>query len=168
MMGAVNPYKPYKVLDVCRHVINYSNDAEYNISNLKLQKILYFIQAEFLVDFGIPCFMEHMEAWNFGPVVPVAYREYKCFGANPIPRISKFVEYKPHCIIYTQFIDNIITDEHKSIIDDILDYFADYSASELVDITHKQEPWIDAYHSNNRIIDNNAIEGFFRRYASRT
>ena len=35
----------YNVLDVCRHVINYSNEKDYGISNLKLQKILYFIQA---------------------------------------------------------------------------------------------------------------------------
>lgn len=38
----------YKVLDVCRHVINYSNEHDYGISNLKLQKVLYFIQAYFL------------------------------------------------------------------------------------------------------------------------
>ena len=39
----------YKVLDVCKYVIDYSNEKEYGISNLKLQKILYFIQAYFLI-----------------------------------------------------------------------------------------------------------------------
>ena len=39
----------YRVLDVCRHVINYSNKHDYGISNLKLQKVLYFIQAYFLI-----------------------------------------------------------------------------------------------------------------------
>ena len=38
-------YMGYDVLEVCRHVINYSNEKEYGISNLKLQKVLYFIQA---------------------------------------------------------------------------------------------------------------------------
>ena len=38
----------YKVLDVCKYVIDYSNEKEYGISNLKLQKILYFIQTGFL------------------------------------------------------------------------------------------------------------------------
>lgn len=37
----------YKVLDVCRHVINYSNEHDYGISNLKLQKVLYFISGLF-------------------------------------------------------------------------------------------------------------------------
>ena len=40
----------YDVLEVCRHVINYSNEQEYGISNLKLQKVLYLIQAYFLID----------------------------------------------------------------------------------------------------------------------
>lgn len=39
----------YKVLDICRHIINYSNEKDYGISNLKLQKVLYFVQAYFLI-----------------------------------------------------------------------------------------------------------------------
>lgn len=34
----------YDVLEICRHVINYSNEKDYGISNLKLQKVLYLIQ----------------------------------------------------------------------------------------------------------------------------
>ena len=48
------------VLDVCRYIINYSNKKDYVISNLKLQKILYFTQAFFLMnkENGEPCFTE--------------------------------------------------------------------------------------------------------------
>lgn len=53
-------------LDVARYVINYSNEKEYGISNLKLQKVLYFIQACYLIsdlEQG-PCFSERIEAWD--------------------------------------------------------------------------------------------------------
>ena len=30
----------YDLLGVCRLIVNYSNEKEYNISNLKLQKLL--------------------------------------------------------------------------------------------------------------------------------
>ena len=30
----------YHVIDVCRHMINYSNEKECGVSNLKLQKLL--------------------------------------------------------------------------------------------------------------------------------
>ena len=64
----------YKVLDICRHIINYSDEKGYGISNLKLQKVLYFIQAYFVcfTEKKEPCFEENIEAWEFGPVVPVA------------------------------------------------------------------------------------------------
>lgn len=40
----------YNVLDISRYIINYSNDCNYIISNLKLQKLLYFIQVYFLIE----------------------------------------------------------------------------------------------------------------------
>lgn len=160
----------YRVLEVCRHVINYSNENDISISNLKLQKLLYFIQAEFLLDYSFPCFIEDIEAWNLGPVVREAYREYKRYGANPIPKIIKIAEYNSHshnCIIYTPFKDDKITDEHKGVIDNLIDYFADYTASELIDITHAQRPWINAYNSDNRIITIYAIEEYFNEIVKR-
>lgn len=83
----------YDVLEVCRHVINYSNEKEYGISNLKLQKVLYFIQAYFLIDKtkNAPCFDDKIEAWNFGPVVPAAYHEYKQYGSGDIPTIESYI-----------------------------------------------------------------------------
>jgi len=61
----------------------------HSVSNLKLQKILYFIQAEFLVVKGIPCFEEEIIAWGFGPVVLEVYHEYKVYGAAGIPVFFK-------------------------------------------------------------------------------
>lgn len=93
-------FVPYDVLDISRYIINYSNDKDYGVSNLKLQKILYFVQAYFLIN--IPdshvCFKERIEAWNFGPVVPKAYREYKQYGSTNIPTILSFIEFGNHDI----------------------------------------------------------------------
>lgn len=70
----------YSVLDVARYVVARSNRAG-TISNLKLQKVLYFIQAEFLVVQDAPCFAEQIEAWDFGPVVPVVYYRYRTMAS---------------------------------------------------------------------------------------
>lgn len=40
----------YSVLDVSRHIINYSEEKDYGVSNLKLQKLLYFVQAYFMLE----------------------------------------------------------------------------------------------------------------------
>ena len=82
----------YDAVSIARFVINYSNKQEYGISNLKLQKIMYFIQAYFLITQDKPCFSDDIEAWDFGPVVPAAYHEFKQFGSGNIPYFLVVVE----------------------------------------------------------------------------
>ena len=144
----------YKVLDVCKYVIDYSNEKEYGISNLKLQKILYFIQAYFLIKQPSRCcFEDKIEAWDFGPVVPKAYRKYKQFGSSDIPTIIDFEKSDSN---------DCITGDDKNLIKTVIDKFADYSATDLVGLTHKQSPWIDAYIPHmNREITPEAIKEYF-------
>lgn len=148
----------YNVLDVCRHVINYNNEHDYGISNLKLQKVLYFIQAYFLIQKKdhTPCFNEKIIAWNFGPIVPEAYCEYRQYGSGDIPTIKSYVMFNKNNIWNSKrikFEDTIITDRDKILIDRVIDKFADYSATDLVSLTHRQLPWINAYvpYQNNEI-----------------
>lgn len=144
----------YKVLDVCKYVIDYSNEKEYGISNLKLQKILYFIQAYFLIKQPSRCcFDDKIEAWDFGPVVPKAYRKYKQFGSSDIPIIIDFEKSNSN---------DCITGDDKNLIKTVIDKFADYSATDLVGLTRKQSPWIDAYIPHmNREITPEAIKEYF-------
>lgn len=64
------------------------------ISNLQLQKILYYIQREFLKR-NREAFVEEIQAWQFGPVVPNVYRQYCAFGSRSInmPYFSKIEGY---------------------------------------------------------------------------
>ena len=61
-----------------------------------------------------------------------------------------------------EFEDTIIADEDKVLIDKVIDKFADYSATDLVSLTHRQSPWIDAYvpYQYNEITIN-AIKEYF-------
>ena len=148
----------YDVLEVCRHVINYSNEQDYGISNLKLQKVLYLIQAFFLIDKteNASCFDDKIEAWDFGPVIPCAYNEYKQYANGDIPTIESYYLFDTDNIWNTKRVkynDDVITDEDKNRINKVVDKFSGYSATDLVAITHRQSPWMDAYapYRNNEI-----------------
>lgn len=157
----------YDVLEVSRHVINYSNKKGYGISNLKLQKILYFIQAYFLsyTNSHDPCFIEKIEAWDFGPVIPRAYCEYKQYGSGNIPPVSWYRQFDSDSLWSVRQItyhDDCISTKDKKLIDAVIDKFKDYSATDLVSLTHKQSPWKDAYVPyENREITKDAIREFF-------
>lgn len=141
----------YSAIDVARYIIWYCKRWKYSISNLKLQKILYFVQANFLVSVGTPCFEEEIEAWDFGPVVPEVYHEFKIFGSADIP--------KAVCLNAGE----MILRKDKALINEIVEQCAKYPASVLVEITHRQAPWREAYEKYcNNIIEKNAIRDYFK------
>ena len=139
----------YSVYDIAEYVIKRCNEQGKSISNLKLQKILYFIQAEFLVRTGEPIFEDAIEAWDFGPVVPGIYVEYRAYGSASIPYLDEGKKFP-------------FTQEHTSILDGVIDACSSYSAIQLVEITHKQAPWRMAYkRSSRKVISNDSIKAYF-------
>lgn len=139
----------YNVLDIAKYIIFYCRRRGYLITNLKLQKLLYFIQAEFLVSIGVPCFNEEIEAWDFGPVVPEVYHEYKSFGNSNI-------------ILPEDDELPFIRETDRNRIKGMVDEGAQYSASDLVRITHNQAPWKNAYKRYyNNVITKDAIQDYF-------
>lgn len=160
----------YRALDVARYIIKRCHMQQKSISNLKLQKILYFVQAEFLVSTGRKCFSDAIEAWDFGPVVPEAYREYKQFGSSNIPRVSYIIDFDSEDIWNSKvkrYVGDSIREADQKRIEAVVDRFAEYSATDLVSITHNQSPWKDAYvpHMNNEITTD-AIKEYFNGWCN--
>ena len=151
----------YNALDIARYVINISHEFQYSISNLKLQKLLYFIQAVFLVesDGELACFKEEIEAWDFGPVIPIVYREFKIYGGTNIPKIEIYKDISRGIwnIETKKYDERILNEKDRDNIKKIVKHFGRLSASKLVDITHHQLPWIDAYNSKKKVISKKSI-----------
>ena len=135
MKREVNILSP---MDVARYIIAefYSKDKEIDegvsegISNLKLQKLLYFCQAFSLAKLGKPMFSGDIYAWKYGPVVKEVYEAYKEYKNNPLPK----PESEKHSIT--------MSDAYKKVIDKVLQTFGGYSAIRLMNITHShKQPW---------------------------
>lgn len=134
----------YNACDVARYVINYSNEKRYGCSNLKLQKLMYFIQAYFLISKGTPLFPNEIQAWDFGPVIPDVYHEFKRFGSGDIPFVTRYFEI-PDGTLSTlrehQYDPELIDKKTRRLINDVVDNFKDYTSTALVTLTHAQDPW---------------------------
>ena len=59
----------------------------WQLSNLKLQKILYMADMNFVGQKQVRLLNEDFEAWDYGPVLPSLYRKCKAFGSKPIPHV---------------------------------------------------------------------------------
>lgn len=139
----------YSAFEVARYIIHHEAQQNRPVSNLRLQKLLYFVQAKFVMDSHgtSPCFYEKMEAWGFGPVVREVYYEYRYYGGAMIPPERNF--------------STTIAPRDQSMIDEILNDCAQFSTSALVDITHSQTPWQEARRYNKEITTA-AIYNYFR------
>ena len=158
----------YNVGDIARYVINYVNNNDDLISNLKLQKVLYFIQAKFLTDIGYPCFKEEIEAWSMGVVIPSVYNEYKRYGAGCILPVKEFFVYSDDIFEckYVKYSDDVIDDYDKKAINEIINKCANYSDFQLTSITRNQTPYIKAYYTfkslRRKIVSKDDIYDFFK------
>lgn len=142
--------KPYCALDVSKFILKHESKCQRGVSNLRLQKLLYFVQAKSLMDNNMPCFGDDIEAWDFGPVVPNVYHHYKIFGSSAIPCNDVSVSSE---------LEN--DSRMKYSICDALGQCSKYSTSQLVDITHMQSSWKNAYRKFDNRITNDAIRKEF-------
>ena len=107
-------------------------EVEDYISNLKLQKLVYYAQGFHLAIHGKPLFNDKIVAWTHGPVVENLYHEYKKHGPKTI---------EPPSEIDFSIYDKRVTE----LLDDVWDVYGQYSALRLRNLTHEEEPWIEAY-----------------------
>lgn len=121
----------YKAMDIAKYIINKCTTDLHPISNLQLQKILYYVQKAFLENETV-AFEDEIEAWQFGPVVPEVYYQYCGFGAMPIR-----MEY-----------DVDICQEYLNIINPIIDEKRALNPWEMVEDTHKLGKAWDKIYNN--------------------
>lgn len=76
----------YNVIEVAKFVISYCMSMGTPVSNLQLQKILYYLQVYFLRR-GFPLFDADFYAWQHGPVVPEVYYMFSGYGASSIQNV---------------------------------------------------------------------------------
>lgn len=155
----------YNALDIARYSINYAHDINSPISNLQLQKIMYYIQAAFLVEKNEKCFNENILNWTYGPVVDEVYREFRTFGYSSILRQKSYMcigyDKKNHKISIGEkkFDGSILGNEDKQIIQKIVDIYSKFEPFDLVNKTHSEDPWKDT--NQNDIIDNESIKNYY-------
>lgn len=129
-------------------IVNQSEDDQ--ITNLKLNKLLYYAQGVHLARTGSPLFSNQIEAWPLGPVVPSVYHQYKCCGKNPISMSEESID---RSLFSAEELDTML---------DVLREFGQYTGSKLVSLTHMPgTPWSEAHLANKTNIKLDTIREFF-------
>lgn len=130
------------------------------LTNMKLQKLLYFGHALSLTLLNKPLFTEKIEPWTYGPVVPDVYHSYKIYGPNIITRNDYFSSYQ---------IPQAEREWMLPVINKTWELFGKYSAVALSEYSHKiGAPWERAISEKNPIISDESIKNYYSNIFKKT
>jgi len=121
------------------------------ISNLKLQKLIYYAQGFHLAMHETPLFEEDILAWEHGPVVEDVYQEYKQYGAGAIPQPEEFDE-------------SVFSAIQIELLKEVYEVYGQFSAWKLRNMTHSERPWIET--PKNEVIPHALMKEFFKDYVA--
>lgn len=117
------------MVEFAKHVIAVANDNSNGITNLQLQKIMYFAIKDYLTQNGLKAkakieafYNEPFETWDYGPVVPGVYYQYKYYGNMLITDLGT---YEP---TFRDFDESIKNNLEVNVFD-------------LVEKSHQQPLW---------------------------
>ena len=112
----------YDVSDVARFIVRKYIEDRNPVTNMKLQKMLYYAWVRYYQRSGEYLFRDCIYAWKYGPVVPKVHREYRIYAGMPILRSEEPAE-----------MDRRTTD----FLIEFADGHKDFTASRLVNLTHR-------------------------------
>lgn len=133
-------------IDVAEYFV--SIESQDFLTNLKIQKLLYYAQGVALARWSGQLFPEKIVAWQLGPVVIEVYKEYEKYGGSPIPLASNFDLSK-------------YDTETQNLLNKVFEKYGRFSAARLVDMTHSEAPW--KMTKINREISIKHLQDFFSK-----
>ena len=74
----------YTAVDIAKYIVSYCAHRQRPISNLKLQKMLYYTWIDYYKKTNNALFLNDICAWQLGPVVPDVYYEFCSYAGTPI------------------------------------------------------------------------------------
>lgn len=119
-----------EALNVANYIIDNWSD-KFEITNLKLNKLVYYSQVESLRKYNHPLFDDVIEAWQYGPVEPAVYRAFSSNGRSCIRKSTGSA---------------ILDEMSKKLIDSVMNRLGMLSAFDLVTLSHKPDgAWAKVY-----------------------
>lgn len=128
-------------------------ESSEGISNLKMQKLLYYAFGFYAATYDEFLFQDDIAAWPYGPVVPELCEYYQQYKKDHIPFPSEVKSYDE--------IDTL-SPQQEQLVKDIFDEFGQYSAWKLKDMTHEEAPWMKYFRRENPVIPPEELMAYFK------
>lgn len=137
-------------------------------TNLSLQKVVYFCHVWTLVKFEEPLVKHQFEAWQYGPVLPYLYRDFKAFDSSPITsRATRLDPVSGDSGVVSYLLD----EEVEENLNLVVDFYSRLKSGTLVAFSHVAGgPWDEVWNHDGVVNPGMKIsdERIAEYYRSRT
>jgi len=117
--------------DIADYLLALANETGEPITNLKLQKLVYYAQAWHLANYSKPLFKKDFEAWVHGPVIPELYQSYKEKGSSPIETDLELNK-----------VEKRFNKKTLGFLEEFVSVYMPFTAYQLEQMVHSEDPWI--------------------------
>jgi uncharacterized phage-associated protein len=161
----------YDAREIANFFLDRASERHVEITQITLQKVLYFAHAWFLARQDVPLVDEQFEAWPYGPVLRSIHEQFRQCGDEPI-RIRatrlNFVSGQTERAEYSFDASTV------GALERIFDFYSRYEPFALVEMTHEAGgPWDRVFREGRAtarvgmIISNTEIREHFAKYYTR-
>lgn len=129
-------------------LLDWADGIGASVSPMKIQKLVYYCHADFLVATGAPLIAQDFEAWEYGPVIPSLFQEFKQFGANAISSRAK--RFDPITAM-NEVAPTLELTDLPQLVRESFNLYINLSASTLSKMSHVSDgPWNEALRAFNK------------------
>jgi uncharacterized phage-associated protein len=137
------------VRGIANFILDTANGCNKPVSNLSINKIIYFLHVAFLHKFNRPLVSAKIEAWDHGPVFREVYHQFKKFGREAIENPAQKIDVASGKYVEAKY--DMVGDELAFLRARCIELLG-ISAGKLVDMSHvKDGPWHVARFGNGRV-----------------
>lgn len=160
---------PYSSKAVANKFIDIAARTGEKLTPMQIQKLVYFAQGWYLANFRQELIEEDIQAWKFGPVIPVLYHEFKSYGNDQVYGKATEYDFVDSGGLYEITPEIDLSDSNTSnVIEGVWGVYGKYSGIQLSNMTHEQgTPWDVVIQqgggamSENKNIPNTLIQSYF-------
>lgn len=151
---------------IANFVLDFCDARDRKVTNLALQKIVYFCHVWSLIEMDKPLVRHKFEAWEYGPVLPYLYREFKIYDRLPILKRATHIDPTDGKF---RVVPYAFDQETELLLEKVVSFYSRIRAGELVDLTHSEGgPWYTVWNHGGRVnpgmkIDDDKIREFYSK-----
>ena len=146
-----------KVIQVANFFITKAKEDREEITNKKIQKLLYYAQAWSVTLRNKKIFSNNIQAWVHGPAVTVVYDKFSKYGMKDL---TKYYD-EENLEIKSLTADDIV------LLEEIWDVYGKYSANDLEVMSHSEQPWqnarkgLEPYEPSTHVISTTSMKAHY-------